>query len=199
MTVTVKQQRCCRLKELEAAAEQLQAALLAELDGPSQTGGTGSKKKSKAKKGKKKQVCTLQAATCVATLKCCFVVTVVSLKHYGMVTPVFTCLFLSFSDPVLVSLYELAQMHIFRKRKPKPFFTQRGTHKVHFSCSYNVCYCTHTCNNWVALVTCLAAGVTTVSPQEPTEVSASMACTLLSLLSFAAGFSSCAGGGSTWH
>lgn len=45
-----------RLKELEAAAEQLQAALLAELDGPPQAGGTASKKKSKAKKGKKKQV-----------------------------------------------------------------------------------------------------------------------------------------------
>ena len=128
MTVTVKQQRCCRLKELEAAAEQLQAALLAELDGPSQTGGTGSKKKSKAKKGKKKQVCTLQAATCVATLICCFVVFVASLKHYGMVTPVFTCLFLSFSDPVLVSLYELAQMHISKKKGTKAFFSHKGAH-----------------------------------------------------------------------
>ena len=71
MTATVKQECCCRLKELEAAAEQLQAALLAELDCPSQTGGTGSKKKSKAKKGKKKQVRTLQAATGIATLSCC--------------------------------------------------------------------------------------------------------------------------------
>ena len=62
MTATVEQERCCRLKELEAAAEQLQAALLAELDGPSQTGGTGSKKKGKAKKGKKKQVHTTQAS-----------------------------------------------------------------------------------------------------------------------------------------
>ncbi|DBA68766.1 TPA: hypothetical protein ACH3X2_013381 [Trebouxia sp. C0005] len=51
----VKQQLLDRLKELEAAAEQLQAALLAELDGPSQTGGTSSKKKSKARNGKKKQ------------------------------------------------------------------------------------------------------------------------------------------------
>ena len=68
MTGTVKRECCCRLKELEAAAEQLQAALLAELDGPSQTSSTGSKKKSKAKKGKKKQVHTLQAATGSATL-----------------------------------------------------------------------------------------------------------------------------------
>ncbi|KAL0022409.1 hypothetical protein WJX77_009167 [Trebouxia sp. C0004] len=52
----VKQQLLDRLKELEAAAEQLQAALLAELDGPLQSGSTGSKKKSKAKKSKKKQV-----------------------------------------------------------------------------------------------------------------------------------------------
>ncbi len=70
----VKQERCYRLKELEAAAEQLQAALLAELDGPSQTGGTGSKKKSKAKKGKKKQVRTLPAATGIATLSRSFAV-----------------------------------------------------------------------------------------------------------------------------
>jgi len=71
MTASVKYEHCCRLKELEAAAEQLQAALLAELDGPSQTGSTGSKKKSKARKGKKKQVRTLQAATGLATLLCC--------------------------------------------------------------------------------------------------------------------------------
>lgn len=68
MNGTVKQECCCRLKELEAAAEQLQAALLAELDGPLQTSSTGSKKKSKAKKGKKKHVHTLQAATGSATL-----------------------------------------------------------------------------------------------------------------------------------
>ena len=71
MTALVEQERCYRLKELEAAAEQLQAALLAELDGLSQSGGTGSKKKSKAKKGKKKQVRTWQAATGLATLSCC--------------------------------------------------------------------------------------------------------------------------------
>lgn len=124
MTVTVKQQRCCRLKELEAAAEQLQAALLAELDGPSQTGGTGSKKKSKAKKGKKKQVCTLQAATCVATLICCFVVTIASLKHYGMVTPVFSCLFQTLSLFPYMNLLKCTSPK--RKWKPKPFFHTKG-------------------------------------------------------------------------
>ncbi len=70
-TATVQQERCCRLKELEAAAEQLQAALLAELDGPLERGGASSKKKRKAKKGKKKQVRTVQAATDTVTLSCC--------------------------------------------------------------------------------------------------------------------------------
>ena len=45
-----------RLKELEAAAEQLQAALLAELNAPAQGAAASTKKKGKAKKGKKKQV-----------------------------------------------------------------------------------------------------------------------------------------------
>lgn len=50
--------RClCRLKELEAAAEHLQAALLAELNAPA-SGAGAAKKKGKAKKGKKKQVGT---------------------------------------------------------------------------------------------------------------------------------------------
>lgn len=104
MIATFEHGHCHRLKELEAAAEQLQAALLAELDGPSQTGGTSSKKKSKARNGKKKQVCTLQAAIDTARLLCCFAVSLVAfacLEHYGMVTPVLTCLLLSFSDPIL--------------------------------------------------------------------------------------------------
>lgn len=48
----------CRLKQLEAAAEQLQAALLAELDTKPAgvTASTAVKKKAKAKKAKKKQV-----------------------------------------------------------------------------------------------------------------------------------------------
>ena len=45
----------CRLKELEAAAEHLQAALLAELNA-SASGAGAVKKKGRAKKGKKKQV-----------------------------------------------------------------------------------------------------------------------------------------------
>ncbi len=61
-----------RLKELEAAAEQLQAALLAELDAPSNAGSTGSKKKSKAKKGKKKQVGSLYSCNiCFALCGMC--------------------------------------------------------------------------------------------------------------------------------
>ena len=66
-----------RLKELEAAAEQLQAALLAELNAPPQGPGACIKKKGKAKKGKKKQVGimsqdfdkrTLQAVKCMEGL-----------------------------------------------------------------------------------------------------------------------------------
>lgn len=45
-----------RLKELEAAAEQLQAALLAELNAPAAGAGASTKRKGKAKKAKKKQV-----------------------------------------------------------------------------------------------------------------------------------------------
>ena len=58
-----------RLKELEAAAEQLQAALLAELNMSSQAGSSGSKKKSKVKKGKKKQVSVMHGCI-VATIVC---------------------------------------------------------------------------------------------------------------------------------
>ena len=59
-----------RLKELEAAAEQLQAALLAELEGPVPAGRAATKKKSKAKKSKKKQVGSLQGGTITHELAC---------------------------------------------------------------------------------------------------------------------------------
>lgn len=61
-----------RLKELEAAAEQLQAALLAELNAPAPGAGGSSRKKAKAKKAKKKQVGItgkgLHTVRCIANL-----------------------------------------------------------------------------------------------------------------------------------
>jgi len=205
MTVTVKQERCYRLKELEAAAEQLQAALLAELDGSSQTGSTGSKKKSKAKKGKKKQVCTLQAATGIATLSCCsalihllMLLRLQALRHGD------PCLYLSFfvsfrpcpCFPTQTCAHARLQTE---KGNQCLLLTQRGTHIVHFSCCCNICQHLQFCTKRAALVTCLIAAVTTPSSQETTDVGASMACTLLTLLCLAAGFSSCTGGGGTCH
>ena len=57
----------CRLKQLEAAAEQLQAALLAELDtkpAGAAAGTPAAKKKSKTKKAKKKQVAVSNFTFC---------------------------------------------------------------------------------------------------------------------------------------
>lgn len=71
---TVRAACClCRLKELEAAAEHLQAALLAELNAPA-SGAGATKKKGKAKKGKKKQVGTTarswERAQCMLWVHC---------------------------------------------------------------------------------------------------------------------------------
>jgi hypothetical protein len=67
------------------------------------------------------------------------VVTIASLKHYGVVTLVFTRLFLSFSGPVPVTLYAHTQMHLSKQNKEtEAFSSHRGEHKLHFSCSCNI-------------------------------------------------------------
>ncbi len=86
-----------------------------------------------------------------------------------------------------------------RIKKQKPFLHTEANTNCTSPAAATFCHHLQICSKGVALVTCLTAGVTAVFPIETTEVGASMACTPLKLMSFAAGFSSCAGGGGACH